>query len=155
MGVTSPYGGGVTRGVYPMRIAQSVTPYTGVAGPSEISMRTSTMYQGGVLGYPFAPDSHAGDPLESGKPMIFIPTVIMTSDVAHPAPRHVVMAQGPTRSGVGWRMSRQLAGALDLGVAFGSLTLGKCGSTGSWACVVRPSGLLPITPDSESRGVTA
>jgi hypothetical protein len=40
------------------------------------------MYQGGVLavGYPFAPDSHAGDPLESGKPpMIFVPTVIMTS----------------------------------------------------------------------------
>ena len=106
MGVTSPYGGGVTRGVYPMRIAQSVTPYTGVAGPSEISMRTSTMYQGCVLGYPFAPDSHWGDPLESGKPMISVPTVIMTSDVAHPAPGHVVMAHGPTRSGVGWRMSR-------------------------------------------------
>ena len=64
------------------------------------------MYQGGVLGYPFAPDSHWGDPLESGKPKISVPTVIMTSDVAHPAPGHVVMAHGPTRSGVGWRMSR-------------------------------------------------
>src|SRR6056300_680085 len=90
----------------PSAIAQSATPYTGLAPPSEISMRTSTMYQGGGLGYPFAPDSHWGDPLESEKPTISVPTVIMTSDVAHPAPGHVVMAQGPTRSGVGWRMSR-------------------------------------------------
>jgi len=37
-----------------------------------------------------------------------------------------------------------LAGALDLGMAFGSLTLGKCGSTGSWVCVVRPSGCCPL-----------
>ena len=34
--------------------------------------------------------------------MISVPTVIMTSDVAHPAPGHVVMARGPTWSGIGW-----------------------------------------------------